>query len=319
MTDGRKVDLTALADRAQALSTNVFAQKSAIATVELAETLAVILDEEIAELQTHVIDPIACRPGCDHCCYRVVQATLPEIARAADYIDKNFTEEQKAGLKKRLYEYERKVAPNFGTNLHQLRPACPLLVDGLCSAYDARPFFCRGMNSHFAVKCKEWKEHPNRSVRIPLVAANLDAVEAVNGGLQSAIAQNHLSTRMNDFGRGLRTAVEDPEAVMNWHKGGLDFLSARSSVPAPDVAPQPSDPPLNRYGPGQEPTGKVDLSGLALNNYLRDQGLPREALSSLRGDHPLYRIAAFNVPRTTYTTDEMLEWREHFRRSVMAF
>ena len=313
------VDVRLLAERAETVSAQAFASESSEATPELAASLSERLDKEIAKQSADLLTPLACRPGCDHCCYRVVHASVPEIARAADYVAKNFTPAQKDSLKARLYEYERQVAPRFGYSLQDLRPACPLLVDGLCSAYEARPFFCRGMNSHFATKCQEWKEHPERLVRIPLEAGHLEAVDALDGGLQKATARARLVAGLNDFGRGLRIAMEHPEAVANWHEGGFDFLSARINFAFPEAPPGLATAQLFRYGPGQEPTGKADPSGLAMSNHFRGQGLPREGLEAIQGSHPLYQIARMNLPFTYASEEEMMDWREHFRRSLESF
>lgn len=91
---------------------------------------------------------IACRKGCSHCCNTWVSATAPEVFFIADMIRRShrpleeITTLAQSTRKLDIAERGRRVTP------------CPLLEDGSCSAYVARPFSCRTATSTDAALCK---------------------------------------------------------------------------------------------------------------------------------------------------------------------
>lgn len=88
-----------------------------------------ILDNEIAArctatLEQHVDWP--CRRGCDYCCRHLAaepQLTEPEFARLAPLVTDAMRERA-----------QRLAGPPY---------ECPLLEDGACGVYEARPIACR--------------------------------------------------------------------------------------------------------------------------------------------------------------------------------
>lgn len=87
------------------------------------------------------LDDITCRRGCSHCCYYPVTISIWEgvsLYRAL----------KREGIWKRQFKasLEHHARLTFGTAPETWLMAgipCPLLVDGMCSAYASRPFRCR--------------------------------------------------------------------------------------------------------------------------------------------------------------------------------
>lgn len=76
-------------------------------------------------------DQIRCGLGCDGCCKPPDSLFLVEAGPLQDAIAA-LPDEQKATIRAQLEAYET-----------QTREQCPLLLDGGCSVYNARPTICR--------------------------------------------------------------------------------------------------------------------------------------------------------------------------------
>ena len=107
---------------AQALGTGGSPQDISTMT----EILGDLLDKEIVHIQARRQDKLACKEGCDHCCHNVVMASIPEVVRVVEFIDENFTDEQKETLSR--------AAAKAGLGLSSW-----LLAVGLRSAQTDRP------------------------------------------------------------------------------------------------------------------------------------------------------------------------------------
>lgn len=95
----------------------------------------------------------SCRRGCSHCCRYHILTNIAEAANLAHYIRCTFAAQEIEALRERTRRWHdwdrlrRAAAPLVGTvprdSPEHDRLCCPLLVDGECSAYPARPVVCR--------------------------------------------------------------------------------------------------------------------------------------------------------------------------------
>lgn len=89
--------------------------------------------------------PVTCRKGCAHCCRHPVLISVFEGV----LLHRNLKDNRlwTSTLRKRLAEHsERCMGLDYKVWLLSAQP-CPLLRDGFCTAYDARPLRCRLMAS----------------------------------------------------------------------------------------------------------------------------------------------------------------------------
>jgi Fe-S-cluster containining protein len=315
----RDPDIRSIGERVSALSlTALTPNRSPQGTSELISKLDLLLDQQIERFANLEPVAIACRDGCNFCCYRVVPSSVAEVARVADFVRETYSEQEQEALAGRLASYERQVASSFGFDLEGLRPQCPMLQGGRCSIYEVRPLACRGKNSFDAQACEQSKDRPEALVGVPSSPKVDGLSSATQHALNDALGRVGVVNVPHDFGRALKIALEEPEAVTQWLAGGLDFLPAvAKSSPQEPQPPPPANPIHRSYRPNEEPTGHLDLSGLMLPEYLAmTKGDSLAALKASKGSHPADLFFRARVPITYRSEDEVLDWRAHFEKSI---
>jgi Fe-S-cluster containining protein len=135
-----------------------------------------------------------CRLGCSHCCRFHIPINAAEAYALAQYIKRESSPEQIGALRKRTqrwHEWERSLPGRLPSGsvdppaeLADYDPCCPLLVDGVCSAYAVRPVVCR---THFvrthSLVCRAAND-PTSAAAAPVslpsvVAASRSSVDAI--------------------------------------------------------------------------------------------------------------------------------------------
>jgi hypothetical protein len=94
-----------------------------------------------------------CELGCFHCCRCNILTNIAEAHALAQYIRREFSPEQLDSLRLRTQQWHewddsrpgRHPSAEIGeqTGLSSYDHCCPLVVDGVCSAYSVRPVVCR--------------------------------------------------------------------------------------------------------------------------------------------------------------------------------
>jgi len=111
---------------------------SEVARTEVAEAFKAEVLSHAAEMGSH----LSCRKGCSNCCYHPVLMTLLEGLTLYKWLHENglWTNALKETLKKTARKTHNLPFEVWSLGLIP----CPLLDDnGLCKAYEARPFSCR--------------------------------------------------------------------------------------------------------------------------------------------------------------------------------
>ena len=178
---------------------------------------------------------LACRAGCDHCCYQVVGVTAAEALTIFDHLQRTRTAEQRESLRARVREsYERARGLSSAERFSPEHP-CVFLEGGACSIYEVRPLSCRGMNSLDATECESRlrdpearaaflaKGHGGRSFMEPI-----QAFRAISAGLQLGLAElYHLDARPLDLTSAMHLLLESATSLGSaWVAGQKPFEPA---------------------------------------------------------------------------------------------
>ena len=148
---------------------------------------------EFAQRQNKRID---CKKGCEWCCHQPVFALDYELEYLNDFINRNFTQELKNVIKKRAVDKNNKLGMLKETDLLNAKFPCPLLENGACMAYSARPMACRIYLSGNVNSCLNFYNYPQKKTSIPaLINLTLRTGQMMNEGFKAALKTAGIKTR----------------------------------------------------------------------------------------------------------------------------
>ena len=175
---------------------------------------------------------LACREGCSLCCSLRVDVFAHEVFLLAHHIRRHFTAGENADVMRRLAAHAEKVLPLTPFAHATQNIACPLLQNGRCSVYAARPHSCRRHHSQDFAVCQFTYDHPT-DLESP-AAHDRELFRALTGAMQQnidAYAELGFDHTIYELGTALHDALNDPESWRRWREREPAFLHA-SVTPA---------------------------------------------------------------------------------------
>ncbi len=132
-----------------------------------------------------------CKKGCQWCCHQPVFALSYELEYLNNYINKNFTSEKQIEIRKRAELKRMKLANLKKEELLNSKFPCPLLENGTCIVYEARPVACRIYLSTSLTTCLNFFKNPEDQTNFPaLLSFPMRAGRLMNEGFKSALKAN---------------------------------------------------------------------------------------------------------------------------------
>ncbi|MFV0378972.1 MAG: YkgJ family cysteine cluster protein [Mangrovibacterium sp.] len=161
----------------------------------------------MAVKQNVVVD---CKKGCAFCCYQAVFANSYEMHFLSNYLKREFQPGQlKDVYEKAVVKNDLVSAMGEQTQLNY-KSACPLLLDGACSAYEARPMACRIYLSMNVESCREFYTNPEAENKYPqLMEFPLMAGRMMNEGFAAALKRSDIRITEFRLEEGLATVLNN--------------------------------------------------------------------------------------------------------------
>lgn len=168
------------------------------------------LDEALRRIPVVDRSPVACEPGCDYCCHLRVMVTPVEVFGLLDFIQARFTANEMQEFRQRLSEAARQVRVVPSDRLVSANIPCPVLVDGRCSAYAARPFNCRSYHSLDRGACQRaFEDQDNRGHTHPQFSKVARVHESSQASLISETTGAGYDARQYELVTALEEALGD--------------------------------------------------------------------------------------------------------------
>lgn len=167
-------------------------------------------------------EPVACRRGCAHCCKSLVTVSAPEVLWVAAEVRR-----QGSDAVATVLETARARGGRSAEDLLRDKLDCPLLADGACSVYVARPLACRQLFSLSAEACQRAVEHGTQDV--PLLMPPMQLGELVRTMLFAAMRAEGMAEIGYDLSEALVVALSAEDTESRWLAGEDVFAGVRSS------------------------------------------------------------------------------------------
>ena len=160
-------------------------------------------------------ESVACRAGCDACCHVPVGVQAHEVLIVAQHVQMQFSPTDLDALIDRTAAHRAAFAGRSNSERTDLRTPCPLLREGSCSVYGARPEACRSHHSHNAAACRTNLDlgREEIDVYIPGIRGRMFAIMLA---IDQAVAEAGFDGHAYDFGSALHEALTDSLCAVRW-------------------------------------------------------------------------------------------------------
>lgn len=154
---------------------------------------------------------VDCRKGCSWCCHQPVFANSYELRYLANHIRDSFSEQEQKKIYQLALEKNEKTSKLTEKEILNYKRPCPLLKDGACTAYPARPLACRIYLSMKVDSCCQFYLHPQSTDNYPaLLDFPLRAGRMMNEGFFAALKENGIFSNELRLEEGLITFLGEP-------------------------------------------------------------------------------------------------------------
>jgi hypothetical protein len=169
-------------------------------------------------------DPIACGPGCGHCCHLRVAIQAYEALGIADFVREQRTPEELAALTRALRRRARELRSPSGCGPPAADPKCLFLDErNYCSIHARRPIHCVGVTSRSREICKAAFQSGDEYTRLLLYLPIRACTEGVLSGAAAAMRELGLEAGYYELNAAVLTALEVPAAAERWLRGERVF------------------------------------------------------------------------------------------------
>jgi Fe-S-cluster containining protein len=170
---------------------------------------------------------LACREGCGICCSLRVDVFAHEVFLLARHIRAHFAEDEINALLLRLDAHAGQVLRMTPGEHAATNVRCPMLENGRCTVYAARPHACRRHHSQDLATCQFTCDHP-ADLDSP-AAHDRELFRTLTEAMQhniDAYAGAGFDPTIYELGTALRDALDDPTSWERWRNREQAFTEA---------------------------------------------------------------------------------------------
>lgn len=163
---------------------------------------------------------IACRAGCNFCCHLRVMVLPHEAIALFRHIGSRMPKEEAQLVRKRVLENAAHIAALAREGRSATNLACAFLVDGKCSAYEARPAACSGYHSLSKEKCEaSFGNGGHLPEGIPVFAALRYVAAELDDGMEQGLNAMKLDTTRVELSTAVAALIRNPALIQRWRSG----------------------------------------------------------------------------------------------------
>ena len=179
---------------------------------------------------------LACRRGCAHCCHTFVSARAPEVLFVKSAIPGRDRETVRAAVEQ-AYQVTGTLGP--GGRSATAHP-CPMLEDGACRVYAARPMTCRMAVSQSAEACARAFAPGAGPTHIPVPDYYPTLRRGYSIALAGALRRAGFPAWSYEYNAAMRAALARSDAEAAW-LAGEDVFAEVQRDPGSDPFTLPSN------------------------------------------------------------------------------
>lgn len=155
---------------------------------------------------------IACHKGCEWCCHQAVFANSYELHFLSEFIKQKNNKREVDNILNKAETKRRITSAMNEEEILKYKSPCPLLKEGACSSYQARPMACRIYLSQKLETCLEYFNHPENGNNYPaLLEFPLQSGRMMNEGFRAALKEIGIETAEFKLEDGLSIVLRNEQ------------------------------------------------------------------------------------------------------------
>src|SRR5689334_10515066 len=203
----------------EAVAATLGASTDVDACVALTGSINTLIEQAIASFQADD-SGIACRAGCNFCCHLRVMVFPHEAIALFRHLGSGMPKEQAQAVRKRVLENAAHIAALAREGRTATNVACAFLVDGKCSAYEARPSTCSGYHSLSREKCEaSFNNGGDLPEGIPVLSALGYVATALDEGMEQGLNAAKLDATRVELNTAVAALIRNPALIQRWRSG----------------------------------------------------------------------------------------------------
>ena len=195
-----------------ACSASLEAKKLWQSTRQEQDAMGDLIEALASEAKRHNVN-IDCRNGCSWCCHQPIFGVAHEFHYLWRFMKLNMSEEERKTVLQKAFDNYQIRGRLSQEELEKNKLPCPLLKNGSCSAYAARPMACRIYLSMSEDSCKNFHNNPESDKYPALLEFPLRAGQMMNEGFTEGLKSKRLNNNEFIMEEGLLLAHNNGEEI----------------------------------------------------------------------------------------------------------